>query len=408
MISERSRTHDRSVGSSDDGANASAEPAISLHSVKKWFGRQTILDDASLTIARGEMMVVLGPSGSGKTTMLKIIAGLERPDEGEVRLNGIVANDLTPQQRNIGVVFQEHALFRHMSVEENIAFGLKIRHYPADRIRAKVGEMLDLTRLLDHAKKLPSQLSGGQRQRVALARALAFEPSAMLFDEPYSALDAAARPRLRREVRALLKHLDMPAFFITHDQEEALELGDRVAILNNGRIEQVGSPVDVYDRPETEFVASFLGGANLLIGQWRNGEVAVGAMRLTHASPDVSLDDGQPVKVMFRPEDIVLGFQPQLLDATHYLGKALVDDVVYVGPTERLSVRLMLRPLRTVSGTKPYSLLTDESFSDGYSVAVSRTKWDAAELPVEPGDPVVVGLKEFRLLPHYPLQAAQY
>ena len=384
---------------------ADGSDAIDLRDVRKSFGRQPILDGVSLAIAPGELLVVLGPSGSGKTTILKIIAGLERPDSGEVHLAGRLANDLEPQARNLGVVFQEHALFQHMTVERNIAFGLEIRHTPPDAVRAKVEDMLDLTKLRDHRKKLPSQLSGGQRQRVALARALAFEPSAMLFDEPYSALDATARVRIRREVRRLLKHLHMPAFFITHDQEEALELADRVAILNNGRVEQVGPPAEVYNAPKTEFVATFLGGANILPGRCADGEVAVGAMRLGRPEESPALVDRQPVKIVFRPEDVVLNFQPQLLGTPHYLGKALVDDVVYVGSTERLALRLMLRPLRTSPSTRPPFSLVDESFADGHPVVVSRTKWEAAEIPLDPGDAVVVGLKDYRLLPDYPLEA---
>jgi sulfate transport system ATP-binding protein len=334
---------------------------------------------------------------------LKIIAGLEHPDAGEVRLNGKLANDTPPQARNLGVVFQEHALFQRMSVEDNIAFGLSIRKVPPATIRSQVDAMLELTGLAYHRAKLPSQLSGGQRQRVALARALAYKPAAVLFDEPYSALDAITRTTVRREVRQLLKRLNLPSFFITHDQEEALELGDRVAILNEGRIEQIATPFEIYNNPKTEFVATFLGGANLLLGRLRHGEVAVGAMRLTLPFDAPSLADEQPLKLVFRPEDVVLNFQPQLIDAPHYLGKALVDEVTYAGATERLSLRLMLRPLRTTYATKPHSNLVDESFSPGYPISVSRSKWDAADIPLEPGDAVVVGLKEFSVLPNYPI-----
>jgi sulfate transport system ATP-binding protein len=382
------------------------EPAINLRGIRKAYGKSSVLADLDLRIAKGEVVVVLGPSGSGKTTALKLIAGLERADAGEIRLDGVVANHLPPQRRNLGVVFQEHALFQRMSVEENIAFGLRVRRAPAEEIRRGVDAMLELTRLAEHRRKLPAQLSGGQRQRVALARALVVKPAAMLFDEPYSALDAAARTSLRREVRNILNRLGLAALFITHDQEEALELGDRIAVLNEGRVEQIGTPFDVYNHPRTEFVASFLGGANLLLGRWREGEVSVGAMRLRHPVEQPELEERQPVKVVFRPEDVLLNFQPQLLGTPHYLGKALVDEVTYVGPTERLAVRLMLRPLRTVAGTKPQSSLVDESFSDGMPVVVTRSKWDAAEIPLEAGDAVVVGLKDYRVLPHYPMSTS--
>ncbi|HEY6402306.1 MAG TPA: ABC transporter ATP-binding protein, partial [Blastocatellia bacterium] len=233
-------------------------PAIGVTHLSKSFGGQQIIADVSFEIAAGEMLVVLGPSGSGKTTLLRIIAGLEQPDAGEIYLNGKQARILPPQKRELGVVFQEHALFQRKTAEQNVAFGLEARKLTRAEIDRTVDEMLDLVNLREHRKKYPSQLSGGQRQRVALARALAFRPTAMLFDEPFSALDAVTRLELRREIRNLLREMNIAALFITHDQEEALEVADRIIVLNRGRIEQEGAPFDVYNRPRNEFVATFL------------------------------------------------------------------------------------------------------------------------------------------------------
>jgi sulfate transport system ATP-binding protein len=385
-------------------------PAISVTRLSKSLGGQQIIADVSFDIAAGEMLVVLGPSGSGKTTLLRIIAGLEQPDAGEICLNGKLASLLPPQKRELGVVFQEHALFQRRTAEQNIAFGLEARKLPRAEIKRTVEEMLGLVNLHEHRKKYPSQLSGGQRQRVALARALAFHPAAMLFDEPFSALDAVTRLELRREIRSLLREMDIPALFITHDQEEALELADRIVVLNRGRIEQIGAPFEVYNRPRNEFVATFLGAANVLLGRWVEGKVAVGTMRLK-STPDAPLfSERQPVKVIFRPEDVVLNFQPQLLDTPYVLGRAVIEDVSYIGHSERLVARLMLWSrlgAETEPGSqKPRAIsLVDDSQVDGFPIVITRNKWDATDMELSPGDLVVVGLKGYRLLPHYPLRS---
>ena len=371
--------------------------AIAVESVVKRFGKQTVLDGVSFEIAAGESLAVLGPSGSGKTTLLRLIAGLDSPDAGEIWLRGERVNGVEPQARNLGVVFQEHALFQRMTVEQNIAFGLKVRRTEAGEVRHVVDEMLELVGLEAHRRKLPAQLSGGQRQRVAVARALAFRPEAMLFDEPFSALDAVTRVELRREVRHLLRGKNVPAFFITHDQEEALEIADRIAVLNEGRIEQIGTPFEVYNRPSTEFVATFLGAANVLLGRWTGGEVVVGNARLRAPDDPPLLAERQPVKVVFRPEDIVVNFQPQFLDTPHFLGHAVVEDVSYAGPSERVVARLSL------TDVVPKLVVVDGDYVDGFPITISRTKWEASDMELSPGDAVVVGLKAYRLLAHYPL-----
>ncbi|HEX6622366.1 MAG TPA: ABC transporter ATP-binding protein [Pyrinomonadaceae bacterium] len=381
--------------------------AISVKRLSKAFGGQRVLSEVSLDIAGEEMLVVLGPSGSGKTTLLRIIAGLEQPDAGDIYLRGRRANHLPPQARGLGVVFQEQALFQRMTVEQNIAFGLRLRRAAGERVRATVDEMIELTRLREHRRKTPAQLSGGQRQRVAVARALAYRPDALLFDEPFSALDAVTRTRLRREVRVLLQTLSTPALFITHDQEEALELGDRIAVINHGRVEQTDTPFEIYNHPRNEFVATFLGAANVLLGRWREGRVRVGALDLKPPRSATPFAERQALKVVFRPEDVVLNFQPQLLGTPFYLGGGVVEEVSYTGPVERLVVRLHFRPHRAEMpggpARRPHLSPAEEAYTEGFPVTVMRTKWEAADMELSAGDPVAVGLKDYRLLAHYPL-----
>jgi ABC-type Fe3+/spermidine/putrescine transport system ATPase subunit len=381
-----------------------SSPPIRVLDVAKRFEDQNVLSGVSFDLAEGELLVVLGPSGSGKTTLLRILAGLETPDGGEIHLLGQDAGPLPPQRRGFGIVFQEQALFSRMTVDENIAFGLELRGLPRDRIRQRVEQMLELVRLGAHRRKYPHQLSGGMRQRVAVARALAIRPLAMLFDEPFSGLDAITRAELRREVRGLLAAARMPALFITHDQEEALELADRIAILNDGRIQQIGTPFDVYNYPRTEFVATFLGAANVLLGRWRDGEVTIGELSLRPPEDPPALEERQAVKVVFRPEDVALNFEAPLLNTRHHLGHGVVEGVSYIGPIERLVVRLTFssqapRPAPRETGE------ASEVYVGGLPITVSRTKWEAGDMELSPGDDVMVGLKGYRLLPHYPLRS---
>jgi sulfate/thiosulfate transport system ATP-binding protein len=236
--------------------------SIEVQQVSRQFGDHTALDAVSLRVEHGELVGLLGPSGSGKTTLLRIIAGLEMPDQGVVRLADDDVTDHSVQQRRVGFVFQHYALFRHLTVFENVAFGLRVRPRrtrPTEAaIRSRVRELLDLVQLEPFADRYPAQLSGGQRQRIALARALAVEPKVLLLDEPFGALDATVRRELRRWLRRLHDELHVTSLFVTHDQDEALELSDRVAIMNHGRLEQVGTPNEVRFRPRTPFVSKFL------------------------------------------------------------------------------------------------------------------------------------------------------
>jgi len=263
--------------------------SIDVRGVSKAFGAFHAIRDIHLTVPTGQFLALLGPSGSGKTTLLRIIAGLDRPDRGTVFINGEDATAQSARGRNVGFVFQHYALFRHMSVFENIAFGMRVRprreRPDEQRITARVNELLRLVQLDFLADRLPSQLSGGQRQRVALARALAVEPAVLLLDEPFGALDAKVRQELRGWLRRLHDEVGLTSVFVTHDQEEALELADRVVVMERGAIEQDGTPVDVVDHPATPFVANFIGRVNVFHGRIESGKAWFGPVVIDHPSP---------------------------------------------------------------------------------------------------------------------------
>jgi sulfate transport system ATP-binding protein len=240
---------------------------IDARSITKRFGDFVALEDVDVSVPSGELTALLGPSGGGKSTLLRIIGGLEEPDSGTVDIDGVDATRVPAQRRNVGFVFQHYAAFKHLSVYRNVAFGLEIRRRPKAEIRRRVFELLELVHLEQFAERLPSQLSGGQRQRMALARALATEPKVLLLDEPFGALDAQVRKELRDWLRRLHDEMHVTTLFVTHDQEEALEVSDRLVVINHGRIEQVGSPTDLYDKPANDFVMSFLGPVTRLEGK---------------------------------------------------------------------------------------------------------------------------------------------
>jgi sulfate/thiosulfate transport system ATP-binding protein len=242
--------------------------SILARNVSKRFGDFTALDDVSLEVDGGSLTALLGPSGSGKSTLLRIIAGLETPDAGEILISGEDATALSPQKRNVGFVFQHYAAFKHMTVRDNIAFGLKVRKRPKPEIRDRVDELLKLVQLEAFGHRYPAQLSGGQRQRMALARALAPEPRVLLLDEPFGALDARVRSELREWLRGLHDEVHVTTIFVTHDQAEAMDVASQIAVMNHARIEQVGTPTELYDEPQTQFVMSFVGEANRLGDSW--------------------------------------------------------------------------------------------------------------------------------------------
>ena len=379
--------------------------AASVRAVSKSFKNTRVLEDIDFDVAEGESLVLLGASGSGKTTILRIIAGLEEPDTGRVLLHGRDVTDLPARERNVGVIFQSYALFPRMTVEQNIGYGLRIRRQARREIRQTVDELIHLVRLEEHRKKYPSQLSGGQQQRVAIARTLAYKPQVLLFDEPFGALDAQMRVRLRREIHQLLKQVNLPAIFITHDQEEALELGDRIAVLNAGRLEQIGTPDDVYNRPETEYVATFLGAANLLLGVINRGNVEVGTATIHAGGETDRFREGQSVKLVFRPEDACLSKTGQLPEGCRRLTNGVVEEVSFVGAYQRLTLRLDLVARPAAAGEPPlYSVaVTTPEKRIGVPVIVTRPKPEAVANRLEVNDRVAVGLTAFRVLPNYTL-----
>jgi len=299
--------------------------SIEVVGVGRQFGDFVALHDITVTIPTGRLTALLGPSGGGKSTLLRIIAGLEQADTGTVHIEGVDATHMAPQRRNVGFVFQHYAAFKHLSVRRNVAFGLEIRKRPKDEIRTRVDELLDLVHLRQFADRLPSQLSGGQRQRMALARALAVEPSVLLLDEPFGALDAKVRKELRDWLRRLHDEVHVTTVFVTHDQEEALEVADEIVVINDGRIEQIGSPDDLYDRPANQFVMQFLGPVtkinnhlvrphDLELGTSDPGDVTIGSVTRVvrvgfEVRVDVTTDDEIVVVSMTRSEFDALGIR---------------------------------------------------------------------------------------------------
>jgi len=374
--------------------------AARIIGLSKRFGKTSVLEDIHFDVAEGEILVLLGASGSGKTTILRIIAGLEQPYTGRVILHGKNVTDLPARERGVGVIFQSYALFPKMTVEKNIGYGLMIRRRRRKEIREAVNELIKLVQLEEHRKKYPSQLSGGQQQRVAIARTLAYKPEVLLFDEPFGALDAQTRVKLRREIRTLLKRVNVPAIFITHDQEEALELGDRIAVINVGHIEQIGTPEEVYNHPATEYVATFLGAANILPGVIRRGNVEVAERIIPPAVTLKKFEEGQPVKLVFRPEDVRLS-KTGVLPVGHCLiSSGIVEEVSFVGAFERLSVRLELNESLTCDGVEtPFYLTTGTPEKGAKPVIATRPRPDANATRLHVGDRVVVGLASFTVLP---------
>jgi sulfate/thiosulfate transport system ATP-binding protein len=280
--------------------------SIEIRGVTKSFGPTTVLRDVSLTVPTGELVALLGPSGCGKTTLLRIIAGLEHPDAGDIRHAGEDIADQSARDRNVGLVFQHYALFRHMTVGENVAFPLRIRKRPKAEVADRVKELLGLVQLAGLEGRYPHQLSGGQRQRIALARALATEPRVLLLDEPFGALDARVRQELRRWLRRLHDELHVTSVFVTHDQEEAFEVSDRVVLMNAGRVEQVGTPAHVFEEPASPFVMRFLGAVNVFHGRTEAGRAFVGDVEL--AAPVATARS--KARVYVRPHELDVHREP--------------------------------------------------------------------------------------------------
>jgi sulfate/thiosulfate transport system ATP-binding protein len=344
--------------------------SIEVRNLRKTFGGFVALDDVSLDVPGGELVALLGPSGSGKTTLLRIIAGLEPADQGTIHFHGQDTTDQPVRERQVGFVFQHYALFRHMSVFENVAFGLRVRPRkvrPSDKeIYETVMGLLHLVQLDVLSERRPSELSGGQRQRVALARALAVKPKVLLLDEPFGALDAKVRKELRRWLRRLHEEVHVTSVFVTHDQEEALEVSDRVVIMNEGRIEQAGTPEAVYERPATPFVYGFLGDVNLFHGRINQGRVNIGESELD--APEWADAEDQAGVAYVRTYDVQLG--PSRSGASSL--EAVVRHVRAFGPVVRLELDL-IEGGRTIEAHVARDRFDSLALSKGQRVYVSPT-----------------------------------
>src|SRR5215212_6912596 len=313
---------------------------LDLSNVRKSFAQSTAVENFNLEVERGEFVSFLGPSGCGKTTTLRMVAGFETPTAGTIRINGVDVTNTPPNQRQVGMVFQSYALFPNMTVAGNIGFGLKVKRQLESAIKARVDEMLKIIHMSEFGGRYPYQLSGGQQQRVALARALAIQPQVLLLDEPLSALDAKIRVSLRNEIRAIQRQLGITTIYVTHDQEEALSLSDRIVVMSNGRIEQIGTPFEIYNFPATRFVASFVGTLNVLSADVAdpNGKLRIDGQAVQAANPITDALSGRAITIALRPEVLSLNGHDTPDAINHLTGT--VDDVMFLGPTMRVRVRL--------------------------------------------------------------------
>jgi len=367
--------------------------SIVLERLSKYFGGHCVVNNVSLEVADGELFVLLGPSGSGKSTVLRMIAGLLEVEEGRIQLNGRDVTRLSPQKREVGFVFQHYALFRNMSVAANIEFPLAIRKVPSEQRRKRRNELLEVVGLVGLEKRMPHQLSGGQQQRVALARALAHKPEVLLLDEPFGALDAKIRTDLRRSLRRIQTELHVTSIFVTHDQEEAFELADRIGVMNFGRLLEVGPPSELYLHPQTEFVATFLGKANLMVGECSPTNVGLGPLRIPLDKSVTSTGGERRVQILFRPEDVAIKDSERAMSHP-MLGRAVVEEADFAGSLEKIRLRLPPLPkVRTISPQVPFG-------ADYMLVEAIRSQHQARAYPLRPGDHAYVGVRRIHALLH--------
>jgi len=326
--------------------------SIILEQVTKRYGRQIIVDQVSLEVTDGELFVLLGASGSGKSTILRMIAGLTEPDSGKILLHGCDVTRLPPQERGVGFVFQNYSIFRHMRVAENIEFGLKVRGVPAAERKLKCENLLDLVGLTGLGRRFASQLSGGQQQRVALARALAYEPAVLLLDEPFGALDVKIRAQLRRSLREIQQSLGVTTILVTHDQEEAFELADRIGVLERGQLLEVGEGESLYNNPSTLFVATFLGGGTVISGRSDGEQARFGNLSLP-IPEGIPHDEGAQVQLLFRPEQVSLNEEKPA--GNHLLGRGEIVERTFNGSAQKLRLRLpRLASTRQITPSLPF------------------------------------------------------
>ncbi len=310
---------------------------LELRNVSKLFGSIAAVKDFDLEVEKGTFVSLLGPSGCGKTTTLRMIAGFEIPDSGQIVLDGAEVTTVPPNRRGTGMVFQAYALFPNMTIRDNIAFGLDVARRPKTEINRRVQEMLALVRLEDTAGRYPHQLSGGQQQRIALARALAIRPRVLLLDEPLSALDAVVRVALRAEIRSIQLTLGITTVYVTHDQEEALSISDRVVVMNQGVIEQAGTPEEIYRQPRTRFVAAFIGTANQLEGTVAGGDCVLYGDTVLHVPVPAGFDPRRRVIVLVRPENIAVLPEAPAAEGQNVLD-GTIQTITFLGPIRRISV----------------------------------------------------------------------
>jgi sulfate transport system ATP-binding protein len=344
--------------------------SITVKNITKTFGAFRALDNVSLHVPGGSLVALLGPSGSGKTTMLRIIAGLETAADGTVEYHGEDVTDRSAKERNVGFVFQHYALFRNMNVFENIAFGLRVRKRPRAEVTRRVRELLALVRLENFERRYPSQLSGGQRQRVALARALAIDPKVLLLDEPFGALDAKVRQELRQWLRRLHDEIHTTSVFVTHDQEEAFEVADEVVVMNHGRIEQIGTPTELFEHPKNGFIMDFLGNVNVFHGRVKDGRATVCTFALDY--PEYPHGEERPAVLYMRPHELEIARQTNGAPGL----AANIERVQATGPVARIALKAI------------------ESGSD-IQVELNAARY--AELQLRAGESVVVTPKRVRV-----------
>ena len=363
--------------------------SIALEQVTKRYQGQPVVNDVSLNVAEGEFFVLLGPSGSGKSTLLRAIAGLVDIDQGTIALHGSDVTNVGARQRGVGFVFQHYALFRHLTVADNIEFALRVRRMKAADRRARRAELLKLVALEGMDQRLPAQLSGGQQQRVAVARALAHKPQVLLLDEPFGALDAKIREELRRTIRVVQRELGITTVLVTHDQEEAFALADRIGVMNLGRLLEVGAPRDLYARPATRFVATFLGAANLLLAQQNAEGLRFGTTALeASARQPVPAGREHEVVTVLRPEEIELAATREQLTSS-YIARATVEEMQFTGALERLRLKLL---------DNQHALQSSTGNGEA-SMEVTRVQPERRALPLSVGDTVVLGARRLHVLP---------
>jgi sulfate/thiosulfate transport system ATP-binding protein len=360
--------------------------SIVLDQVTKRYQSVPVVNDVSLNVEQGEFLVLLGPSGSGKSTLLRAIAGLTEIDHGRISLHGKDVTHMTAREREVGFVFQHYALFRHMSIGDNIEFALRVRKVKAAERRARRKELLKLVALEGMDDRLPAQLSGGQQQRIAVARALAHRPHVLLMDEPFGALDAKIREELRRTIREIQRELDITTILVTHDQEEAFALADRIGVMHQGRLLECGRPDDLYTKPATRFVSTFLGAANLLLGYQ-----TVRGVRFNTEGGAGGIPDREVVAVL-RPEEVELCAQEQQV-RSNFVGHGTVEEILFAGAVQRLRVRM------ASDGPIPVAPGRNGASESGSLLEASRTLPEQREFPVAPGQRVAVGARNVRVLP---------